>query len=103
MEWAKLQLQENAIIKQSRKDTIMEEYGEEGKYMTFDRLVAQEGGEQNSEAVRRAVSYAQKTVEMGPPFIEWNSWKSITEILVLERMWKNVARKEFSIEITTQQ
>jgi len=103
MEWAKLQLQENAIIRESRKDTVMEEYGEEGKYMTFDRPVAQEGGEQNREAVRHAVSYAQKAVEMGPPFIEWNSWKSTTEILVLERVWKNVPRKEFSIEITTQQ
>lgn len=68
--------------------------------MTLDRLIEQEGGRQNLEAVRRAINYSKAAMQKGWPFVEYNSWKQATEILVFEKVRRNLKSESYSIERT---
>ena len=44
--------------------------------MSFDRIVGIEGGFQNKAAVERALNYCKEACARGPPFTEYNNWKT---------------------------
>ena len=48
---------------------MQESWGEDGAYMTYDRIAIKEGGLQNNNAVARVVKYTLVALKAGPPYI----------------------------------
>ena len=59
--------------KKSKAEQFKEEFGEEGRYMVFDKLCIAEGGLNSHLAVERATSNAVEC-KRGHPFVQYHDW-----------------------------
>ena len=75
IKWAQTQLNSRCLERNTKSDTMKESWGEDGAYMTFDRIVIKKGGLQNNNAVVRAVKYTLAALKAGPPYISGHPWK----------------------------
>ena len=75
IKWAKLELAERTVIKKTKREEMMEEAGENGIYLSLERIIALEGGASCPAALRRATAYCMEACRRGPPYVEWNEWK----------------------------
>lgn len=98
--WATAEFEARTEVVKSKSEAIVEEFGEVGTMMSFERLVIQEGGFTNPRAIERAKAYACECLRRGPPFVEWNSWKRTTELMVFEKVKKSMKRDVYSLERT---
>ena len=98
LRWSKSELQKKVVVKKSKLEQLKEEFGEEGVYMSLDRFIIKEGGHNNERAVRCALNYAAVAYQKGHPWVEWHAWKRVTEILVFDKVRRNVYAKSFSLE-----
>ena len=84
--WAKKELELKTVIVKTKEEALVEQYGEKGVYMSLDKFIMEEGGPDNPMAVARATNYALECVRRGPPWLEWNSMKKVTEILRMDKI-----------------
>ena len=95
--WAELKFETCTEVIKSQVEMLREEYGEEGRYMSLERLIVQEGGPASEKAIAAALSYAASCVTRGYPWVLWHDMKNVTEILVFERVRKHSYKKSWSI------
>lgn len=96
--WAKQQMASRTVVTKTKKQCLIEEFGEQGTYMSLERLIIQEGGVSCDVAVDRARRYALECIRRGPPFLAWNSWKGVTELLVFERVRNSMSKNSYTLE-----
>lgn len=98
--WAETELRSRTVVRRSKMEQVSAEMGEEGKYMTFERLVMLEGGPQSKKAVEVSMNYAMECIKRGPPYIQWHAWKKTTELLVFEQVKRSIHKTVHSLERT---
>lgn len=98
--WAENELRAKTVVRRSKLEQVSAEMAEEGKYMTFERLVMMEGGASSKKAVEVSMNYAMECVKRGPPYIQWHSWKKTTELLVFEQVKRNIHKTVHQLERT---
>ena len=69
IKWANMAIYNLVLFRKRKVDELFEEFGEEGKYMAFDKLCIAEGGLDNPMAVQRAINYTNACIEQGHPFV----------------------------------
>ena len=94
---ANMLFESSTVVIKSKVELLREEYGEEGRYMSFERLIVQEGGMDSEKAVKAAMSYAAECVARGYPWVFWHDMKKVTELLVFERVRNHRFEKTWPI------
>ena len=102
IKWAKMTMDNLVLFRKRKVDELFEEFGEEGKYMAFDKLCIAEGGLDNPLAIQRAINYTNACIKQGHPFVVWDSWKQCTEFCYFEKTRKNVFTRRNAIERESQ-
>jgi hypothetical protein len=97
LQWANMEIESKVEVRRTKTETHTTFQGQEGMYKTLDRMIIDEGGLNNPMAVQRSINYAMEATRRGYPYVEWNSWKKATEILVIDKVFKSGNATNFSI------
>ena len=101
LQWVKKEMESKIEVKRTKTESHTTYQGQDGMCKTLDRMIIDEGGIDNPLAVQRSINYAMEATRRGYPYVEWNSWKKATEILVIDKVFKSGNATDFSI-ITTE-
>ena len=97
LRWAAAEAESCMITTQTQLQEYQKINTECGSYEPLDMIVKYEGGRRSRDAWEAAIRYAEKAMQLGGQWLNYNSFTERVDILYIKKKYQQVFRQKWSL------